>query len=110
MALSKSANHAGPAMLSISKELDRILSVNNYDIRLRPYFGTSKPVDVKIGIDVADINAISEVDMDYQLPRVYNSSTWSHGLQGYTDHQLLTLKRPYIFVKLGKIQDLLFII
>ena len=54
-------------MLSISKELDRILSVNNYDIRLRPYFGTSKPVDVKIGIDVADINAISEVDMDYQL-------------------------------------------
>lgn len=66
-------------MLSISKELDRILSVNNYDIRLRPYFGTSKPVDVKIGIDVADINAISEVDMDYQLPRVYNSSTKSHG-------------------------------
>ena len=51
-------------MPSISKELDRILSVNNYDIRLRPYFGTDKPVDVKIGIDVADINAISEVDMD----------------------------------------------
>ena len=58
-------------MPSISKELDRILSVNNYDIRLRPYFGTDTPVDVKIGIDVADINAISEVDMDYQLERAF---------------------------------------
>ena len=58
-------------MPSISKELDRILSVNNYDIRLRPYFGTDTPVDVKIGIDVADINAISEVDMDYQLDRAF---------------------------------------
>ena len=65
-ALWKSTKH-GHAAPSISKELDRILSVNNYDIRLRPYFGTDTPVDVKIGIDVADINAISEVDMDYQL-------------------------------------------
>lgn len=40
---------------------------NLYDIRLRPYFGTDKPVNVSIGIELSNIEDISEVTMDYKL-------------------------------------------
>ena len=60
----------------ITSELNRILSPANYDIRLRPYFGKGgKAVEVHVGIDVQEIFAISEVNMDYQMT-VYFRQTW----------------------------------
>jgi len=60
---------------NLKKELDRIMDPKKYDIRLRPYFGTNKAVVVGIGIDVAQIDDVSEVNMDFQLT-LYFQQTW----------------------------------
>ena len=44
-------------------------------IRLRPFFGTGKPVSVAVGIDVAEIDDVSEVNMDYSLT-IYFRQMW----------------------------------
>ncbi|CBY10305.1 unnamed protein product [Oikopleura dioica] len=46
-----------------------------YDIRLRPFFGQNESVDVGIGIDVAQIDDVSEVNMDFQLT-LYFQQSW----------------------------------
>ena len=43
--------------------------------RLRPFFGTEKAVVVQIGIDVAQIDDVSEVNMDYSLT-IYLQQMW----------------------------------
>ena len=43
--------------------------------RLRPFFGTDKAVAVQIGIDVAQIDDVSEVNMDYSLT-IYLQQMW----------------------------------
>ena len=84
--------HGKNTTMRVTSELNRILSPENYDIWLRPYFGKRKsrfnalyyvqylfiegqPVVVKIGIHVQEIFAISEVNMDYQMT-VYFRQTW----------------------------------
>ena len=52
-----------PTESKISGELNRIFYESNYDVRLRPFFGTGHPVNVRVGIDVAQITSISEVNM-----------------------------------------------
>ena len=50
----------------IKAALDKMLK--NYDIRLRPGFGQKKkPVQIFISTAVSSIDAVSEVDMDYQM-------------------------------------------
>uniref|UniRef100_A0A3Q2PUU3 Gamma-aminobutyric acid type A receptor subunit beta3 n=1 Tax=Fundulus heteroclitus TaxID=8078 RepID=A0A3Q2PUU3_FUNHE len=67
----KSVNE--PGNMSIVKEtVDKLLK--GYDIRLRPDFG-GPPVAVGMSIDVASIDMVSEVNMDYTLT-MYFQQYW----------------------------------
>ncbi|XP_026531632.1 gamma-aminobutyric acid receptor subunit beta-1-like isoform X2 [Notechis scutatus] len=67
----KSVNE--PSNISYVKDtVDRLLK--GYDIRLRPDFGGS-PVDVGMRIEIASIDMVSEVNMDYTLT-MYLQQTW----------------------------------
>ncbi|XP_047210925.1 gamma-aminobutyric acid receptor subunit beta-3-like isoform X1 [Girardinichthys multiradiatus] len=62
-----------PGNMSIVKEtVDKLLK--GYDIRLRPDFG-GPPVAVGMSIDVASIDMVSEVNMDYTLT-MYFQQYW----------------------------------
>nr|XP_016851687.1 PREDICTED: gamma-aminobutyric acid receptor subunit beta-1 isoform X2 [Anolis carolinensis] len=61
-----------PSNMSYVKEtVDRLLK--GYDIRLRPDFGGS-PVDVGMRIEIASIDMVSEVNMDYTLTMYFQQS------------------------------------
>ncbi|XP_053559969.1 gamma-aminobutyric acid receptor subunit beta-1 isoform X1 [Bombina bombina] len=61
-----------PSNMSYVKEtVDRLLK--GYDIRLRPDFG-GPPVDVGMRIDIASIDMVSEVNMDYTLTMYFQQS------------------------------------
>ncbi|XP_075065978.1 gamma-aminobutyric acid receptor subunit beta-2 isoform X2 [Mixophyes fleayi] len=67
----QSANE--PSNMSVVKEtVDRLLK--GYDIRLRPDFG-GPPVAVGMNIDIASIDMVSEVNMDYTLT-MYFQQAW----------------------------------
>ncbi|XP_027748593.1 gamma-aminobutyric acid receptor subunit beta-1-like [Empidonax traillii] len=62
----------GPSNMSFVKEtVDRLLQ--GYDIRLRPDFG-GPPVDVGMRIEIASIDVVSEVNMDYTLTMYFQQS------------------------------------
>ncbi|NXH57496.1 GBRB1 protein, partial [Rhabdornis inornatus] len=62
----------GPSNMSYVKEtVDRLLK--GYDIRLRPDFG-GPPVDVGMRIEIASIDVVSEVNMDYTLTMYFQQS------------------------------------
>ncbi|XP_051646001.1 gamma-aminobutyric acid receptor subunit beta-1 isoform X2 [Manacus candei] len=62
----------GPSNMSYVKEtVDRLLQ--GYDIRLRPDFG-GPPVDVGMRIEIASIDLVSEVNMDYTLTMYFQQS------------------------------------
>ncbi|XP_026537279.1 gamma-aminobutyric acid receptor subunit beta-2 isoform X2 [Notechis scutatus] len=62
-----------PSNMSLVKEtVDRLLK--GYDIRLRPDFG-GPPVSVGMNIDIASIDMVSEVNMDYTLT-MYFQQAW----------------------------------
>ncbi|XP_049610053.1 gamma-aminobutyric acid receptor subunit beta-3 isoform X2 [Syngnathus scovelli] len=62
-----------PGNMSFVKEtVDKLLK--GYDIRLRPDFGGA-PVEVGMSIDVASIDMVSEVNMDYTLT-MYFQQYW----------------------------------
>ncbi|XP_030126862.4 gamma-aminobutyric acid receptor subunit beta-1 isoform X3 [Taeniopygia guttata] len=62
----------GPGNMSYVKEtVDRLLQ--GYDIRLRPDFG-GPPVDVGMRIEIASIDVVSEVNMDYTLTMYFQQS------------------------------------
>ncbi|XP_063747770.1 gamma-aminobutyric acid receptor subunit beta-3 isoform X3 [Eleginops maclovinus] len=66
-----SANEPGN-MSFVKDTVDKLLK--GYDIRLRPDFG-GKPVAVGMSIDVASIDMVSEVNMDYTLT-MYFQQYW----------------------------------
>ncbi|XP_063068459.1 gamma-aminobutyric acid receptor subunit beta-3-like isoform X2 [Engraulis encrasicolus] len=66
-----SANEPGN-MSFVKETVDRLLK--GYDIRLRPDFGGA-PVAVGMSIDVASIDMVSEVNMDYTLT-MYFQQYW----------------------------------
>ncbi|XP_040297932.1 gamma-aminobutyric acid receptor subunit beta-2 isoform X1 [Bufo bufo] len=71
MVCAQSANE--PSNMSVVKEtVDRLLK--GYDIRLRPDFGGA-PVAVGMNIDIASIDMVSEVNMDYTLT-MYFQQAW----------------------------------
>ncbi|XP_068133919.1 gamma-aminobutyric acid receptor subunit beta-2 isoform X1 [Hyperolius riggenbachi] len=71
MVCAQSAND--PSNMSLVKEtVDRLLK--GYDIRLRPDFG-GPPVAVGMNIDIASIDMVSEVNMDYTLT-MYFQQAW----------------------------------
>ncbi|XP_044133770.1 gamma-aminobutyric acid receptor subunit beta-2 isoform X1 [Bufo gargarizans] len=71
MVCAQSAND--PSNMSVVKEtVDRLLK--GYDIRLRPDFG-GPPVAVGMNIDIASIDMVSEVNMDYTLT-MYFQQAW----------------------------------
>ncbi|KAM4038094.1 gamma-aminobutyric acid receptor subunit beta-2 [Anomaloglossus baeobatrachus] len=71
MVCAQSAND--PSNMSLVKEtVDRLLK--GYDIRLRPDFGGA-PVAVGMNIDIASIDMVSEVNMDYTLT-MYFQQAW----------------------------------
>ncbi|XP_020846285.1 gamma-aminobutyric acid receptor subunit beta-1 [Phascolarctos cinereus] len=75
----QSANE--PSNMSYVKEtVDRLLK--GYDIRLRPDFG-GPPVDVGMRIDVASIDMVSEVNMDYTLT-MYFQQSWKDKRLSYS--------------------------
>ncbi|KAE8614122.1 hypothetical protein XENTR_v10007995 [Xenopus tropicalis] len=62
-----------PSNMTLVKEtVDRLLK--GYDIRLRPDFG-GDPVAVGMNIDIASIDMVSEVNMDYTLT-MYFQQAW----------------------------------
>ncbi|XP_062384481.1 gamma-aminobutyric acid receptor subunit beta-3-like [Sardina pilchardus] len=67
----QSANEPGN-MSFVKETVDRLLK--GYDIRLRPDFGGA-PVAVGMSIDVASIDMVSEVNMDYTLT-MYFQQYW----------------------------------
>ncbi|KAK5907602.1 hypothetical protein CesoFtcFv8_005431 [Champsocephalus esox] len=67
----QSANRPGN-MSFVKETVDKLLK--GYDIRLRPDFG-GKPVAVGMSIDVASIDMVSEVNMDYTLT-MYFQQYW----------------------------------
>ncbi|XP_038411940.1 gamma-aminobutyric acid receptor subunit beta-1 isoform X2 [Canis lupus familiaris] len=70
-----------PSNMSYVKEtVDRLLK--GYDIRLRPDFG-GPPVDVGMRIDVASIDMVSEVNMDYTLT-MYFQQSWKDKRLSYS--------------------------
>uniref|UniRef100_A0A672Q6F6 Gamma-aminobutyric acid type A receptor subunit beta3 n=2 Tax=Sinocyclocheilus grahami TaxID=75366 RepID=A0A672Q6F6_SINGR len=70
-----------PGNMSIVKEtVDKLLK--GYDIRLRPDFGGA-PVAVGMSIDVASIDMVSEVNMDYTLT-MYFQQYWRDKRLAYT--------------------------
>ncbi|XP_029091003.1 gamma-aminobutyric acid receptor subunit beta-1 isoform X1 [Monodon monoceros] len=72
-----------PSNMSYVKEtVDRLLK--GYDIRLRPDFGgNGPPVDVGMRIDVASIDMVSEVNMDYTLT-MYFQQSWKDKRLSYS--------------------------
>ncbi|XP_067387212.1 gamma-aminobutyric acid receptor subunit beta-1 isoform X1 [Emydura macquarii macquarii] len=58
-------------MSHVKQTVDRLLQ--GYDIRLRPDFGGA-PVDVGMRIDIASIDMVSEVNMDYTLTMYFQQS------------------------------------
>ncbi|XP_028451096.1 gamma-aminobutyric acid receptor subunit beta-2 isoform X3 [Perca flavescens] len=78
-----------PSNMSLVKEtVDRLLK--GYDIRLRPDFG-GPPVGVGMNIDIASIDMVSEVNMDYTLT-MYFQQAWRDKRLSYTEIPLnLTL-------------------
>ncbi|XP_058474838.1 gamma-aminobutyric acid receptor subunit beta-3-like isoform X2 [Solea solea] len=70
-----------PGNMSFVKEtVDKLLK--GYDIRLRPDFG-GPPVAVGMSIDVASIDMVSEVNMDYTLT-MYFQQYWRDKRLAYT--------------------------
>ncbi|KAE8625636.1 hypothetical protein XENTR_v10006346 [Xenopus tropicalis] len=70
-----------PGNMSFVKEtVDKLLK--GYDIRLRPDFGGS-PVAVGMNIDIASIDMVSEVNMDYTLT-MYFQQYWRDKRLAYT--------------------------
>ncbi|XP_075458047.1 gamma-aminobutyric acid receptor subunit beta-2 [Ascaphus truei] len=78
-----------PSNMSVVKEtVDRLLK--GYDIRLRPDFG-GPPVAVGMNIDIASIDMVSEVNMDYTLT-MYFQQAWRDKRLSYSEIRLnLTL-------------------
>ncbi|XP_053297412.1 gamma-aminobutyric acid receptor subunit beta-2-like isoform X2 [Pleuronectes platessa] len=78
-----------PSNMSVVKEtVDRLLK--GYDIRLRPDFGGA-PVGVGMNIDIASIDMVSEVNMDYTLT-MYFQQAWRDKRLSYSEIPLnLTL-------------------
>ncbi|MGH0118943.1 UNVERIFIED_CONTAM: hypothetical protein FKN15_002731 [Acipenser sinensis] len=78
-----------PSNMSLVKEtVDRLLK--GYDIRLRPDFG-GPPVAVGMNIDIASIDMVSEVNMDYTLT-MYFQQAWRDKRLSYSEIPLnLTL-------------------
>ncbi|KAG5845309.1 gamma-aminobutyric acid receptor subunit beta-1-like [Anguilla rostrata] len=75
----QSANE--PSNMSYVKEtVDKLLK--GYDIRLRPDFGGA-PVDVGMSIDIASIDMVSEVNMDYTIT-MYFQQSWRDKRLSYT--------------------------
>ncbi|XP_028655868.1 gamma-aminobutyric acid receptor subunit beta-3 isoform X2 [Erpetoichthys calabaricus] len=71
MCYAQSANEPGN-MSFVKETVDKLLK--GYDIRLRPDFGGA-PVAVGMSIDVASIDMVSEVNMDYTLT-MYFQQYW----------------------------------
>ncbi|XP_012677137.1 gamma-aminobutyric acid receptor subunit beta-3 isoform X4 [Clupea harengus] len=71
MCCAQSANEPGN-MSFVKETVDKLLK--GYDIRLRPDFGGA-PVAVGMSIDVANIDMVSEVNMDYTLT-MYFQQYW----------------------------------
>ncbi len=78
---------------TIEQFLDRLLHPQNYDRRIRPFYNSnkaeSKPVIIKINMNINTISQISEVNMEYTIdcyfrmewydPRLaYANSSWKH--------------------------------
>uniref|UniRef100_A0A3Q3K8Z7 Gamma-aminobutyric acid receptor subunit beta-2 n=1 Tax=Monopterus albus TaxID=43700 RepID=A0A3Q3K8Z7_MONAL len=84
-----SASVSDPSNMSLVKEtVDRLLK--GYDIRLRPDFG-GPPVGVGMNIDIASIDMVSEVNMDYTLT-MYFQQAWRDKRLSYSEIPLnLTL-------------------
>ncbi|XP_046724432.1 gamma-aminobutyric acid receptor subunit beta-2 isoform X2 [Silurus meridionalis] len=78
-----------PSNMTLVKEtVDRLLK--GYDIRLRPDFG-GPPVRVGMNIDIASIDMVSEVNMDYTLT-MYFQQAWRDKRLSYSEIPLkLTL-------------------
>ncbi|XP_035275515.1 gamma-aminobutyric acid receptor subunit beta-1 isoform X1 [Anguilla rostrata] len=75
----QSANE--PSNMSYVKvTVDKLLK--GYDIRLRPDFGGA-PVDVGMSIDIASIDMVSEVNMDYTIT-MYFLQSWRDRRLSYT--------------------------
>ncbi|XP_067348409.1 gamma-aminobutyric acid receptor subunit beta-2 isoform X2 [Channa argus] len=85
----QSASVSDPSNMSLVKEtVDRLLK--GYDIRLRPDFG-GPPVGVGMNIDIASIDMVSEVNMDYTLT-MYFQQAWRDKRLSYSEIPLnLTL-------------------
>ncbi|XP_068581401.1 gamma-aminobutyric acid receptor subunit beta-3 isoform X2 [Cebidichthys violaceus] len=79
MCCAQSVNEPGN-MSSVKVTVDRLLK--GYDIRLRPDFG-GKPVAVGMSLDVASIDSVSEVNMDYTLT-MYFQQYWRDKRLAYT--------------------------
>uniref|UniRef100_A0A3B3XB82 Gamma-aminobutyric acid type A receptor beta2 subunit n=1 Tax=Poecilia mexicana TaxID=48701 RepID=A0A3B3XB82_9TELE len=86
---SYSASVNDPSNMPLVKEtVDRLLK--GYDIRLRPDFG-GPPVGVGMNIDIASIDMVSEVNMDYTLT-MYFQQAWRDKRLSYSEIPLnLTL-------------------
>ncbi|KAM9331971.1 gamma-aminobutyric acid receptor subunit beta-2 isoform 2-T2 [Pholidichthys leucotaenia] len=65
----------------VKQTVDRLLK--GYDIRLRPDFG-GLPVGVGMNIDIASIDMVSEVNMDYTLT-MYFQQAWRDKRLSYSD-------------------------
>ncbi|XP_067316066.1 gamma-aminobutyric acid receptor subunit beta-3 isoform X3 [Pseudorasbora parva] len=79
MCCAQSANEPGN-MSFVKETVDKLLK--GYDIRLRPDFGGA-PVAVGMSIDVASIDMVSEVNMDYTLT-MYFQQYWRDKRLAYT--------------------------
>ncbi|KAJ8262388.1 hypothetical protein GJAV_G00165880 [Gymnothorax javanicus] len=67
-------------MSYVQETVDKLLT--GYDIRLRPDFGGA-PVDVRMSIDIASIDMVSEVNMDYTIT-MYFLQSWRDKRLSYT--------------------------
>ncbi|XP_041657536.1 gamma-aminobutyric acid receptor subunit beta-2 [Cheilinus undulatus] len=85
----QSTSDNDPSNMSVVKDtVDRLLK--GYDIRLRPDFG-GPPVGVGMNIDIASIDMVSEVNMDYTLT-MYFQQAWRDKRLSYSEIPLnLTL-------------------
>ncbi|KAF4078778.1 hypothetical protein AMELA_G00185400 [Ameiurus melas] len=79
MCCAQSANEPGN-MSFVKETVDKLLK--GYDIRLRPDFGGA-PVSVGMTIDVASIDMVSEVNMDFTLT-MYFQQYWRDKRLAYT--------------------------
>uniref|UniRef100_A0A672RFI2 Gamma-aminobutyric acid receptor subunit beta-2-like n=1 Tax=Sinocyclocheilus grahami TaxID=75366 RepID=A0A672RFI2_SINGR len=84
-----SVKRGDPSNMPVVKDtVDRLMK--GYDIRLRPDFGGA-PVAVGMNIDIASIDMVSEVNMDYTLT-MYFQQAWRDKRLSYTEIPLnLTL-------------------